>query len=125
MFAASFDRDPATVPEEAKGHVRRRLAAILFAGYSRLSPGDEVESFATATLLLSEIIEPQVRKSGGNLIRWTGDTVLIEFESVIEAVRCAAALREGVSRFNRALLPERRVAIRMGINLDDIIIEDG
>jgi adenylate cyclase len=113
------------VSEHAKGHARRRLAAILFAGYSRLLPGDEAESFTDASLLLSEIIKPQVRKSGGNLIRWTGDAVLVEFESVVEAVRCAAALREAVLRWNQALLPERRVALRMGINLDDIIAEGG
>ena len=67
------------MPEEAQGHVRRRLAAILFAGYSRLLPGDEADNFASVTRLLSEIIKPQVLKSGGNIIRWTGD-----FESVVE-----------------------------------------
>jgi class 3 adenylate cyclase len=62
------------------------------------------------TLLQSEIIKPQVLKSRGNILRWTGDTVLIDFESVVEAVRCAAALRDAVSRFIQALLPERRAA---------------
>jgi len=113
------------VPEEAQGHVRRRLAAILFAGYSRLLPGDEADNFASVTRLLSEIIKPQVLKSGGNIIRWTGDGALVEFDSIIEAVRCAAALRERVSQSNQALLPERRVALRMGINLDDVITEGG
>jgi adenylate cyclase len=113
------------VPEEAQGHVRRRLAAILFAGYSRLLPGDEADNFASVTRLLSEIIKPQVLKFGGNIIRWTGDGVLIEFDSIVEAVRCAAALREGVSQSNQTLLPERRVALRMGINLDDVIAEGG
>jgi len=113
------------VPEEAQGHVRRRLAAILFAGYSRLLPGDEADNFASVTRLLSEIIKPQVLKSGGNIIRWTGDGALVEFDSIIEAVRCAAALRERVSQSNQALVPERRVALRMGINLDDVITEGG
>jgi len=113
------------VPEEAQGHVRRRLAAILFAGYSRLLPGDEADNFASVTRLLSEIIKPQVLKFGGNIIRWTGDGVLIEFDSIIEAVRCAAALREAVSQSNQMRLPEWRVALRMGINLDDVIAEDG
>ena len=67
------------MPEEAQGHVRRRLAAILFAGYSRLLSGDEADNFASVTRLLSEIIKPQVLKFGGNIIQWTG-----EFESVIE-----------------------------------------
>ena len=78
--------------EDARGRVRRRLAAILFAGYSRILPGDEADNFASVTSLLSEIIKPQVLKSGGNIIRWTGDGVLVEFESVVEAVRCAAAI---------------------------------
>jgi adenylate cyclase len=113
------------VPEEATEHVRRRLAAILFVGYSRLFPGDEADNFASVTRLLSEIIRPQVLKSGGNIIRWTGDGTLIEFDSIIEAVRCAAALREAVSQSNQAMMPEQRVGIRMGINLDDIIAKDG
>ena len=110
--------------EDATGRVKRRLAAILFAGYSQLLPGDEAGSFARLTLLRTEIIEPQVFKFGGHLIRWTSDEVLVEFESVVEAVRCAAALREAVSRFNQAHVPDRRVALRVGINLDDIIVAD-
>jgi adenylate cyclase len=113
------------VSRDARGRSRRRLTAILFAGYGRLSPGDDADSFAGATLVLSEIIKPQVLESGGNIIRWTGGEVLIEFESVVEAVRCAAALREAVARFNQAVLPGRRVVLRIGINLDDVIIEDG
>jgi adenylate cyclase len=110
------------VSEDTKGHVKRRLAAILFADYSQFVPGDEAESFTGLTLLRTEIIEPQVLKCCGNIIRWTGDGVLIEFESVVEAVRCAAAVRDAVARMNQALLPERRVALRIGINLDDIIV---
>jgi adenylate cyclase len=112
------------VSEDTIGRVRRRIATILFAGYSRLLPGDEAGSFTGLTLLRSEIIEPEVRKFGGHIIRWTGDSVLIEFESVVEAVRCAVALREAVSQSNQALLPDRRLALRIGINLDDIIVED-
>ena len=111
--------------EDTKGHVRRRLAAILFAGYSRFVAGDEPASFAGLTVLQTEIIEPQVLKFGGNVIKWTGDRVLIEFESVVEAVRCAFALREAVSQLNQAVLPNRRVALRIGINLDDILVEGG
>src|SRR6516165_6595347 len=120
-----FDRCTAVMSDDGRGHARRRLAAILFAGYSRLFPGDEAESFADVTLLLSEIIKPQVLKSGGNIIRWTGDGVLVEFESVVEAVRCGAALRDAVTRLNQTVLPERRIGIRIGINLDDVIAEDG
>jgi len=111
------------VSEDTKEQVRRRLAAILFAGYSRFVPGDEAGSFSGLTLLRTEIIEPQVVKCGGNIIRWTGDRVLIEFESVLEAVRCAASLVEAVSRFNHKEVPDRQVGLRVGVNLDDIIVE--
>jgi adenylate cyclase len=111
--------------DDANERVRRRLAAVLFASYGRLQPGDEADSFTGATLVRSEIIEPQVAKSGGKLIRWTGDGVLVEFESVVEAVRCAAALREAVARLNQAMLQERRIALRIGVNLDDVVEEGG
>jgi adenylate cyclase len=114
------------VSEDAtKGHVRRRLAAILFAGYNRLQPGDEAGSLTSLSLLRTEIIEPQILKFGGRIIRWTGDGIFLEFESVVEAVRCAVALGEAVSRLNEALLPDRRIALRIGINLDNIIVDDG
>jgi adenylate cyclase len=88
-------------------------------------PGDEAETLARITVLRSEIIEPQVLKSGGKILRWTGDDVLIEFESVVEAVRCAGELQEAVLRSNQIALLDQRIALRMGINLDDIIAEDG
>ena len=110
--------------EHATGGVRRRLAAILFAGYKRLQPGDEASTFTGLTLLRTEILEPQILKFGGRIIRWTGDEVFLEFPSVVAAVRCAVALIEAASRVNEALLPDRRIALRIGINLDDIIIKD-
>jgi adenylate cyclase len=59
------------------------------------------------------------------MIRWTGDEVLLEFESVVEAVRCGVVLGEAVSHLNDSLLPDRRIALRIGINLADIIVEGG
>ena len=109
--------------EDAKGRVRRRLAAILVAGYSRLFPGDEAESFAELTSLVVEVIEPRIPEFGGNVVNSTGERVLSEFDSVVEATRCAAALRDAVFQRNRALPPERRFAVRIGINLGDIIFE--
>ena len=110
--------------EDATGGVRRRLAAILFAGYERLQPGDEASTFTGLTLLRAEILEPQILKFGGRIIRWTGDEVFLEFPSVVAAVRCAVALIQAASRVNEALLPDRRIALRIGINLDDVIIKD-
>jgi adenylate cyclase len=111
------------VSEDAKGRVRRRLAAVLVAGYNRLFPGDEAESFAELTSLVVEVIEPRIPEFGGNVVNSTGERVLSEFDSVVEATRCAAALRDAVFQRNRALPPERRLAVRIGINLGDIIFE--
>jgi hypothetical protein len=74
--------------EEARGRARRRLAAILVAGLSRLFPGDEKQRFAGLRKFLSEIIEPMVPEFGGNIFKQTSDLVLIEFDSVVEASRC-------------------------------------
>ena len=98
---------------------------VLFASYNRLQPGDEADSFAGLSLLRTEIIEPQIQKFGGRMIRWTGDEVLLEFESVVEAVCCAVALGEAVSQLNDSLRPDRRIALRIGINLADILVEGG
>jgi adenylate cyclase len=111
--------------EEARGRGRRRLAAILVAGYSRLFPGDEKESFAGLRSFLTEIIEPLIPEFGGNIFKHTSELVLIEFDSVVEAARCAAAMRDAVLQMNQMLPNERRIAMRIGINLGDVIIEGG
>jgi TolB-like protein len=106
------------------GNARRRLAAILFAGYKRFRPGDEAGELTGLSLLRTDVIEPQVLKFGGRIVRWTGDQLFLEFQSVVEAVRCAVALSEAASRLNEALLPEQRIALRIGINMDDIMVMD-
>jgi len=113
------------VSGDRTGRVRRRLAAILVAGYSRLLPGDEVASFAGLTALLNEIVEPNLAEFGGNIFKRSGEGVLIEFDSVVEAARCAGALREAVGQRNRDLPPEERIALRIGINLGDIVVDQG
>jgi adenylate cyclase len=113
------------VSDEARGRVRRRLAAILVAGYRRLFPGDEADSFAGLRAFSSEIIEPLIPEYRGNIFKQTGELALIEFESVVEAMRCAAALRDAVAEKNASLANERRIAMRIGINLGDIIVEGG
>ena len=111
--------------EETNSRARRRLAAILVAGHSRLFPGDEVEGFAELRAVLTEIIAPLSIQHGGKIFKQTGDIALIEFESVVDAVRCAAALRQRMDEKNRGLANERRIAVRIGINLGDIIAEGG
>jgi adenylate cyclase len=113
------------VPDVARARVRRRLAAILVAGYHRLLPGDEADRIGQLRAVLTEIIQPLVSEYGGNLFKQAGDLALNEFESVVEAARCAAALRDAIVQKNQTLSPERRIALRIGINLGDIIIERG
>jgi adenylate cyclase len=113
------------VSEGVRGRGRRRLAAILVAGYGRLFPGDEKEHFAGLRSFLTEIIEPLIPEFGGNIFKHTGELALIEFDSVVEAARCAAAMRDAVAQMNQMLPSERRIAMRIGINLGDIIAEGG
>ncbi len=113
------------VSEDAKGRVKRRLSAILVAGYGRLFPGDEEDRFAGLTALLTGVIEPVILEFGGHIFKKTADLVLTEFDSVVEATRCAAALRDAVSQKNQTLTPDRRVALRIGIALGDVIVEAG
>jgi adenylate cyclase len=113
------------VSDVATTRVRRRLAAILVVGYRQLLPGDEVDRIARLRAVLTEIIQPLVEEYRGNLFKQAGDLALSEFESVVEATRCATALRDAVVQQNQAVPPEGRIALRIGINLGDIILERG
>ncbi|HEV2334466.1 MAG TPA: adenylate/guanylate cyclase domain-containing protein [Stellaceae bacterium] len=111
--------------DEVRERVRRRLAAILVAGYGRLFPGDQAERLSGLTRVLTGIIQPLVADFGGNIFKSTGELVLVEFDSVVEAVRGAAALRDALAEMNRGLPNEQRIGMRIGINLGDIIVEAG
>jgi adenylate cyclase len=108
-----------------EARVRRRLAAILVAGYDRLSPTDEIARVVESRTILTEVIEPLAADYEGRIFKQAGNLALLEFESVVEAARCAAALRDAVTKKNAALMPERRIAMRIGINLGDIILDAG
>ena len=111
--------------DEPRRRIRRRLAAILVVGYSRLFPGDEADSFTGLRAFLTDVIEPVIAEFDGNIFKHTNELALIEFDSVVEAARCAAALRGATLQMNRMLPNERRIAMRIGINLGDIIVEGG
>jgi len=113
------------VLDEAAGGVTRRLAAILVAGYSRLRPGDEKDNFAELRAFLTAVVEPRIAEFGGNIFKETVELVLVEFASGVAAARCAAALRDAVAQTNRTLPDEQRLAMRIGINFGDIIVEEG
>src|SRR6266446_2228899 len=108
--------------------VERRLAAILAAdvvGYSRLMGEDEEGTPAALKTLQCELIDPKVREHCGRLVKTTGDGALVRFASVVDAVRCAAEMQRAMAEHNAAIPVERRIEFRIGINLGDIIIDEG
>ncbi len=111
----------------AEQRVQRRLAAILaadVAGYSRLMGEDEEGTLATLTAHLSELIEPSIAEHRGRVVKTTGDGLLAEFASVVDAVRCAVAFQEGMAERNSNTPEDRRIEFRIGVNLGDVIVQD-
>jgi len=108
--------------------IERRLAAILaadVAGYSRLMGRDEAGTLARLKALRRELIDPMVAEHRGRIVKTTGDGLLIEFPSVVEAVACAMTVQSGMGSRNAATPEDRRIEFRVGINSGDIIVEDG
>src|SRR5438309_1948558 len=106
----------------------RRLAAILAAdmvGYSRLMEADETGTLARLKTHRLELIDPAIEKNKGRIIKTTGDGMLVEFQSVADAVECAAEIQRRMSRRNTDVSPARWIQYRIGINLGDVIVEDG
>jgi len=108
--------------------VDRRLAAILaadVAGYSRLIEADEEDTLGRLKALRAEIIDPRIAGHHGRIVKTTGDGLLVEFASVVDALRCAAEIQEALAGSNALLPPNRRIDLRIGINMGDIVVEDG
>jgi adenylate cyclase len=104
----------------------RKLAAILaadVAGYSRLAAADEERTLARLRALRSDLFDPTIALHHGRVIKRTGDGVLIEFRSVVDAVRCAIEVQNGMVERNAGLPPERRIELRVGIHLGDVVEE--
>ncbi len=109
-------------------NLERRLAAILAAdvvGYSRLMEVDEEGTLARLKTVRLELIDPAITKCKGRIIKTTGDGMLVEFQSVTEALRCAVDFQERMARRNRDMPSSRVLLYRIGINLGDVIVEDG
>jgi adenylate cyclase len=107
--------------------VQRRLAAILAAdvvGYSRLMGEDEEGTLRVLTAHLSEFIEPCVAENNGRVFKMTGDGLLGEFASVVDAVRCAVAIQNGMNQRNIGVSEPNRIEFRVGVNLGDVIVQD-
>ena len=108
-------------------NVHRRLAAVLAAdvvGYSRLMEVDEAGTLARLKTVRLELIDPAITKCKGRIIKTTGDGLLVEFQSVTEALRCAVEFQERMARRNRDMAASRALLYRIGINLGDVIVED-
>jgi adenylate cyclase len=104
----------------------KKIAAILAAdvvGYSRLASADEDRTLARLRALRSDLIDPTIAVHNGRVVKRTGDGSLVEFRSVVDAVRCAIEVQNGMVERNAGLPPERRVEFRVGIHLGDVVEE--
>jgi len=111
----------------AADHLRleRRLAAILAAdvvGYSRLMSSDEEGTHLRLLTYRREVIAPKVREHRGRIVKHTGDGALVEFGSVVDAVRCALEVQQNIRTRNAGLPQDRRIEFRIGVNLGDVIV---
>jgi adenylate cyclase len=103
----------------------RRLAAILaadVAGYSRLMGMDEEGTLDRLKAHRRQLVDPKIKEHHGRIVKTTGDGLLVEFPSVVDAVRCAAEIQRGVVDRDSEMAEDRRIRFRVGINLGDIIV---
>ena len=106
----------------------RRLAAILaadVAGYSRLIGADESGTLQALRAIRAELIDPTIAVHNGRLVKTTGDGLLIEFGSVVDALRYAIEMQAGMAERNATPPDDNRIEFRIGINVEDIVVEDG
>jgi adenylate cyclase len=110
----------------AEQHVQRRLAAILaadVAGYSRLMGADEEGTLRRLNAHRRQLLDPKITEHRGRIVKTTGDGVLVEFASVVDAVRCAAEVQRAMAERDADVPDEQRIRFRIGVNLGDIIVE--
>jgi adenylate cyclase len=112
--------------EAMKQPVERRLAAILaadVAGYSRLMGADEDGTLELLKAHRRELVDPKINQHRGRIVKTTGDGMLVEFPSVVDAVRCAVELQRAMLNRNAKTAEDKRITFRIGINLGDVIID--
>src|SRR5712672_184735 len=100
----------------------RRLAAILaadVAGYSRLMGADEEGTLEHLKALRRELLDPKIAEHHGRIVKTAGDGMLVEFPSVVDAVRCAVEVQQSMAERNTGIMTEDRIELRIGINLGD------
>ena len=106
----------------------RRLAAILaadVAGYSRLIGADEDGTLERLKALRRELIDPKIAEHRGRIVKTTGDGLLVEFASVVDALRCAVEVQREMAERNAGVPRDNRIEFRIGINVGDVVVEDG
>jgi class 3 adenylate cyclase len=106
--------------------MERRLAAILAAdvvGYTRLMGEDETGTLERLKSLRRELVQPKITERGGRIVKLMGDGLLAEFPSVVEAVQCAIDIQQEMAEREPDISDDRRIRLRIGINLGDIIVE--
>jgi adenylate cyclase len=111
----------------ASKRLDRRLSAVLaadVAGYGRLVGADEEGTVGRLKAIRTQLFDPKLAEHHGRLVKTTGDGLLAEFASVVDAVRCAVDVQRGMAARNADVAPDRRIEIRIGIHVGDIIIED-
>jgi len=106
--------------------VERKLSAVLaadVAGYSRLVGIDEEGTLAQLRSIRLELIDPAIAVHRGRIIKTTGDGILVEFPSVVDAVRCALAVQRSMAERNAEIAADRLIALRIGIHLGDVVVD--
>jgi class 3 adenylate cyclase len=114
------------MPQEPPSRVERKLSAILaadVAGYSRLMHNNEEATHAKLTALLTDAVAPAISEHGGRIVKNTGDGFLAEFPSAVQAVRAAVQFQTRIKELTAADAENRRIALRVGINVGDVIVE--
>jgi|SRR5208337_4954333 len=108
--------------------VTRRLAAILaadVAGYSRLMGADEQGTLQRLKTTRANVLDPSIVQYRGRIVKTTGDGLLVEFTSVVDALRCATEIQSAMAKDSAGIAAEERIEFRIGINVGDIVVEDG
>jgi adenylate cyclase len=114
---------------DRRGRVRteRRLAAIMaadVAGYSRLIGADEEGTLSRLKSVRAEVIDPKIAEHHGRLVKTTGDGLLVEFGSVINALRCAVEVQQEMTRRNSGAVEAERIEFRIGVHQGDIVVDN-
>src|SRR4051795_1623901 len=104
----------------------RKLSAIIAAdvvGYSRLMGDDEAGTLEALKTHRRELVDPKIAEHHGRIVKTTGDGLLVDFASVVDAVRCAVEVQQAISERNTGVGADSRIELRIGINLGDVIVE--